>query len=83
MSLPPGLTISSSETTKKSVLQNVVTSLAAIEQYLQSGCSKDDDSSFEYLDGNGEIQGPFNNTQLEEWLKAVSISCILIVDHYH
>ena len=72
MSLPPGLTITpKKETPKTTVLQDVCRSLAAMEQYLQSGCKKDEDSAFEYKDGNGDIQGPFNCTQLEEWNNAV------------
>ena len=72
-SRPPGLSIPDpASAPKHSVLRDVCKSLAAMEQYLQSGCVKDEESSFEYKDTDGNVQGPFNAAQLAEWNEAVS-----------
>jgi hypothetical protein len=70
MSTPPGLTISK-DTEKQKILRETSAALAAMEQYLQSGLSKDDDDLFDYKDAAGDIQGPFNSEQLAKWNKAV------------
>ena len=76
MSRPPGLDIPQEKQTSlnNDVFQAVSESLAWMEQYLQSGETKDEDCKYEYRDANGLIQGPFTSKEMEEWQKAVSIS---------
>jgi hypothetical protein len=52
------------------ILNQTRDSIQRLVQSLQSGLVDDKDTSFEYEDANGQVQGPFTAKQLSEWNNA-------------